>query len=79
MNDTLKTMLLITAAQAERHGIPNPTGHDFSAEELATAREGLEEAERMLDDMPTLREEREMRDAKLDSPHRGAVPRTWSR
>ncbi len=35
----------------------------------------IEPAER--DDMPSLQQEREMRDAKLDCNHRGAVPRTW--
>ena len=53
--------------------------------DMTLAEIGLEEAERDLygererDDVPSLREEREMRDAFLDDPHRGAVPRDWSR
>lgn len=37
----------------------------------------LGEAER--DDVPSLREEREMRDAKLDDPRRGCVPPYFKR
>ena len=48
MNDILKAALLITAAHAEKHGIPDPTGQKFSAEELASARAQLDDAERIL-------------------------------
>lgn len=74
--DALKEMLKITAAYCETQGIPNPTGKDFSAEELRDAHEQLEEAERDL--YGDAAREQASEDRHNDQ-HRGAVPKTWSR
>ncbi len=85
MDDLLRAALLITAAQAQRLGIGNPTGTDFTVQEIAEAREGLEDAEELLygdedrEDEFRISNHDMDRDQRLDDQHRGAVPREWKR
>lgn len=79
--DMVRMARLVNAAYCEKNGIP--CDHPFTAEELRTAHAQLDAAERDLygerEDVPSLQQERELRDAKLDDPHRGAVPREFPR
>ncbi len=80
--DLLRKMLAITAAQADRLGIDNPTGEAFTVAELTEAREGLEDAEELLygdEDERRISNHDMDRDQRLDDPHRGSVPKDWSR
>ncbi len=80
--DLLRKMLAITAAQADRLGIDNPTGEAFTVAELTEAREGLEDAEELLygdDDRVSISNHDMDADQRLDDQHRGAVPREWKR